>query len=533
MLTKCRFWALFILALLPACLFADFPPLPTGTNISENLTPADSATLQNSISLAVNDADQAIAVWLTPLSNCSCTLTGAYATAESFSDTWSLPALIPLTGLGLPTNEVIHIEVDLDESGNAWAILTVGDGVQNQVAVMQYSFLTGSWGALTVLSSDVDPIFNVSIAQSSSAGFAAAAWVSASDQAMAVIFDGAAWGNAITAGPGGEVSFVDIDINDNQTAVLVFTQNFTSLASRVFNGSTWTSADQSLSPFGANVVTSAIAGLDNFDNGLIIWEAQMNQSSIYANAVAGGVVSGTPTLLSSPLQDGSVPALDVSPNGRFIAAWQETLPAAGFAIVGLAGTIMGSVSNIVLSPKMDQYICEMQASINDIGNAVAAWCLDMNTIQAVTSQAGAAFTAPQTLSALNDISDQQVTGVSLAGPVVAWFDHDPANPAVLVSRFGGLPPGPPVAALSFTGKAYSNKFLDRSQRVHRLVWVPTNDMSITGYNIYKNGQLLDIIPASGPYFLLDVLPYKQLDEYQLTAFNIYGGESPPLTVVLY
>lgn len=110
----------------------------------------------------------------------------------------------------------------------------------------------------------------------------------------------------------------------------------------------------------------------------------------------------------------------------------------------------------------------------------------------------------------------------------------PFTPADLYTYIFAPPaPSTPLPPSDFRGKTVKNKFATQIEYIHHLKWVPSPDPTVVGYKLFRNGHLIAVIPAEGPFKFHDHNRKKRKrDLYVLQSFNANGLLSIPLTVTL-
>lgn len=84
----------------------------------------------------------------------------------------------------------------------------------------------------------------------------------------------------------------------------------------------------------------------------------------------------------------------------------------------------------------------------------------------------------------------------------------------------------------FEGRAIKNKFLTQTDLTNKLTW-DSNDPSIVGYLLYRNGVLLKTFTGNKEFEFIDHNRRKgETDVYTLIAFNAGGAQSQPVTIIL-
>jgi len=96
-----------------------------------------------------------------------------------------------------------------------------------------------------------------------------------------------------------------------------------------------------------------------------------------------------------------------------------------------------------------------------------------------------------------------------------------------------IPLTPPLPPSHFAGKTIENKFATQTDIIHCLKWKPSPDQSVFKYELFRNGRLIAVIPASGPFVYLDHNRRKNVpDTYTLIAVSANGLQSLPVTTVV-
>ena len=90
-----------------------------------------------------------------------------------------------------------------------------------------------------------------------------------------------------------------------------------------------------------------------------------------------------------------------------------------------------------------------------------------------------------------------------------------------------------ASATNFSGYVTTTRYLTQTDRVNNLVWTPSSDPLITGYELRRNGIQIYNAPANGPYRYADHNRSKKgTDVYTLISQGQNGLQSLPLTVVI-
>ncbi len=92
---------------------------------------------------------------------------------------------------------------------------------------------------------------------------------------------------------------------------------------------------------------------------------------------------------------------------------------------------------------------------------------------------------------------------------------------------------PPLPAASLTGENLCISFLTQRNLVQRLVWTASPSPNIVQYRIYQNGILVGSINPNQPFiFDFHNISANISITYSVTALNLFGEESAPISIVL-
>jgi protocatechuate 3,4-dioxygenase beta subunit len=102
---------------------------------------------------------------------------------------------------------------------------------------------------------------------------------------------------------------------------------------------------------------------------------------------------------------------------------------------------------------------------------------------------------------------------------------------VAVINFAPSPtPSPPR---NIAGQVLVSRFVNQTDRVHRITWKASHDPSVVGYHVYRNSKRIATISPKGPFVYEDHHRHKKrIDRYAVTAFNASEEESSPLSIDL-
>lgn len=84
----------------------------------------------------------------------------------------------------------------------------------------------------------------------------------------------------------------------------------------------------------------------------------------------------------------------------------------------------------------------------------------------------------------------------------------------------------PLPAMDFGAISIKDIYLDHTNRINRISWIPSTDPLISGYRLFRNGQLIATIPLSGPFVYDDGRRNRhEVDTYTIYTFNYLGTTS--------
>lgn len=91
----------------------------------------------------------------------------------------------------------------------------------------------------------------------------------------------------------------------------------------------------------------------------------------------------------------------------------------------------------------------------------------------------------------------------------------------------------PAPATDFFIERFKNRFLNATYYINFITWSPSVDPAVVGYNLYRDGKLIAVLPAAEPYEYGDVKKNKKIHgTYTLTAFIANGQESNPVSFTI-
>lgn len=321
------------------------------------------------------------------------------------------------------------------------------------------------------------------------------------------------------------------------------------------------------------------------DNGVIVWEQSNGVNTIIqASTVVRGDIPSAPVNLSLPGNDAHNPTVDMNFNGYAVAVWFRSngtnnviqastmqLSGAWSAPVNISDPTLNSILPVVkvdsagnalivwlsIDPATVAFSVKSsvipfgkspttpinlstgvvkstpQLALNSSGDAIVVWgelISNHNVIEVTEANSVfGPFSKPITISPPNQDSFTPQVGIDSAGnATVVWANF--TIEAIQGSNGTDLFPVPPS---NIVGKVIKNEFLTQTDRIHRITWTPSPDPAIVSYNIFRNGKLIKIVPASGPFVFNDHDRSKNHpDTYTVKAVNNVGLESTGISVTL-
>lgn len=282
----------------------------------------------------------------------------------------------------------------------------------------------------------------------------------------------------------------------------------------------------------ANVYTTFDPTTDQF---LAVWADIATGFPMYSFYAAGAWSTDAPISSSASVQNDVLCACNPS-TGIFIATWadinQQSLPfysiytpGSGWSPAATITTSSGVGDNVAVS-------CDLST-----GQFLASWS-DVLNGQATYSfyTPGTGWSIPAIISPLSNSASDIITCFnSTSGQFLAtWADN--SNPDQIFnptySFFTNILPPPPPS--HFVGTVVRNRFLTQTEIVHKLVWSPPGDSTlIVSYQISRNGVVIAVVPASGPFTYYDHnRNNNSKDIYTIVSINADGKQSTPSSIIL-
>lgn len=482
---------ILVYLLLPAIGMAAYPPLPTA------LPPPGEAPL-----IVTDENNHALAVYADAD-------TGNLLTYYFSNNVW--------TSIPFPVVTVLGLSVDMEPMGTA--IAQIDDGA----AITTYSFDGTSWMALSPNPLAINNSFGGGIALLSP-GQGLTSWIDSGSNVIASFLTGNAWGIPTTLGVG--ISDV-VAYSANGTAIISMESSGDVYAS-YYNGSSW-SVVPALVASDASLLS---LGIDANGNGLALM-SDSTTGDLTASNFNGSI--WLPPVIVGPAPDlaFSEQPLAMSANGSAVAVWQRNN--SGLSIYDNYYSIFNGTTwstPILFQSGVDG--SEPAVAIDDTGNSLIIYGLNSPPeAQIVVGQlpSGGVLTTQVVYNRGPDTNFPYVS-ISLSSngfSAIGWAEtvggSDTLNPFVAAVTLGSPTDG------SFS--SCKNKFAMQTDIVNVISFVPSTDFAVASYYIRRNGVLIAIIPAFGPYVYQDGNRVKgQTDVYTIVSVGADGQESLPLMITV-
>lgn len=329
-------------------------------------------------------------------------------------------------------------------------------------------FFAGNWSLVNNLGTGD---FDPSIAYSAN-NTAVAGWFDIVLGTTVNNFTGGLWQGPIVLDPAGGSPVVGIDSSGK--ALAVWTNSSGNVVFSVFNGTSWS-------------ITQGIAATTGNDTLSLVMTPGGTAVATWIGSSLGGFSS--------------------SYNGFF---WS--------APIQITGGPIGTGFNKFLS-----------LSVSDNGNALAVWTITASPLEIRSSRlalGGTAWTPQEFVASVSrDItfldSSLSENGIGFASWALVEIPEQFATASI-------PPPGPS----NMQGIACKNRFAMQTECVNTITWTPSRDPAVVAYYLRRNGILIAVIPAQGPYIYVDHDRCKVVDTYTLTAVYPGGEESLPVSITL-
>lgn len=407
-------------------------------------------------------------------------------------------------------NPMREVQVAMDATQTAVSVY-----VDATLGELRSSYFDGTvWTniATPIATVPVDPTFTFPVLDMDGSGNAVVVWwdQNVTPGIFASEFDGntATWSApTLLSGPN-LGNFPRVQYSENGTAVATWRDDANNIVASVFNGTSWTTPPPII--IAANG-TNPEVGMDAAGNSLIVWEDLTTNELMSSFNLAAPV-----TIPSGPISFSSF-SFAMSQDGTAVVLWRD-----GANNINYSNFIGGVWSGpLPLTNSTDFFTVTMDR----LGNALAI----INSTSSYKPSSG--VFGPLDPVGIEPLDVVGGFGIALAdngrGFVTTLFDNDEGRGAYGTYTLLTIPP--PV----IFGRVCDNKFASQTDHVHIITWLPSPDANVVAYYLRRDGVLIAIIPASGPFIYVDHNRPKRIPEvYSLTAVNNLGQESVPSIIVL-
>lgn len=198
-------------------------------------------------------------------------------------------------------------------------------------------------------------------------------------------------------------------------------------------------------------------------------------------------------------------------------------PGSGWSPIDTITTTSSVIDNVTISCDLNTgHFLAFWSNLSNGDPTYSFYTLD-NGWSSPAIIASPASTASDIFSSFNSLTGQFLT---------TWSDNS-NNDLIFVPTYSFLtnvlPPSLPPPPSSFVGTALHNCFL---KRTYKLDWTPpSNFFSIVSYQISRNGNVIAVLPASGPFTYIDhIRRLKREEVYTIVSIDAAGRQSAPLTL---
>lgn len=334
------------------------------------------------------------------------------------------------------------------------------------------------------------------------------------------------WGALQTLTPTGTGGFAPVSAySANGTAVVIWEDGSSNLVASNFNGISWT-------------VTPPIIASNIFDG---IYDVKMDAAGhalvTYEDSITGDLFSTyyNGTTWSVPVDVSTAPvattvSMAFSPGGVGFTVWVN---AGGMAFYSQFTEAAGGASGSWSAPvQFASNAFEATVAVDSFGNALFAWQDETShTAFSILKPFGGPLGAPDVVA--TSVSNLQPILSALADNGRGFVDGlTPVGEGnALLGTFTILPSPTPLIV---SASVCTDKFASQSDRINIITWFPSFDPTVANYLLNRNGVLIAVIPASGPFIFLDHNRCKGVtDTYTLTPVDAFGTPlAPPAVIVL-
>lgn len=333
----------------------------------------------------------------------------------------------------------------------------------------------------------------------------------------ASFFSGSVWSTPVIIGNAGDSSPV-VAFSENGDVIAGWNSGSSGpLVANFYNG-TW-HVPLPLDPTGS----FRSVGIDADGNGIALWEGSGGEINV---RIFNGTTHSWLTAQNIAGNMGNFgSSLAVSSRGTAVVVWVDSSNAGQSSTYGTVWSPPFLFTNdfIVASPSV---------SVNDKGNALVVWGSNTPLIRSSRLSLGSNVWSNPSLvdNPAQDIQTNIVTSLSANGVGFAgWESFNDGDEQFNFFVNATLQPTP---ASNLLVRTCTNRSPTKNEQILEITWSPSLDPTVTAYLLYRNDELIAIIPAAGPYLYCDHSRCKSRDVYTVIAVDLDGTESTPITITL-
>lgn len=331
-----------------------------------------------------------------------------------------------------------------------------------------------------------------------------------------------------------------VEINERGDAVAAWKVASDTVGQKVgaatYNAGTglWTTVD--LDPSQSDIGSVPRVGIDENGNAVVVWTRRLTLVGPYemvAASFAYGVGWGAPVVLASSTEFIKPQGYVVMDHaGNSTATWSQF--EGGIEQVYASSLPLGgawSTPEIISTDGIDNSISvgvdQTPISVDSQGNVIVIIQQSDNSLQSVARFFATGWQAPELIYIFPGTLETNIGYGSCGFAIALWLDSLFPNPPIVraADNFGIFPP-----PAGFRLKKCCDKTASQKICLNNLEW-DSSPGCILFYQILRNGTLVATIPGNKkPLFRDPICKKNRPVTYTLTATNIYGIESAPVTL---
>lgn len=436
--------------------------------------------------------------------------------------------------------------VGIDSAGNLTAIW-----IENGVVSSATLPAGGSWSTETTISNTGASNASISVDNN---GNAVAVWVRNGFIEASQKPFGSSWGNVSLLSSTGAETSPDVSIGANGTIIAVW-HSVSSGADLVIYakgsvGGSWGSQTSIIATTPAMHHNYPKVVVDLNGNAVAMWYRYGLSGSTYSSVqvlsstlIAGSSTWGVPTLLSNPgmlnLANFAFSKIKTDAKGNIMAEWVNSYDGSTFNIESAVRPNTGTWNLGGLLDGTDPYAYQGSISVASTGDSVVNYMFFDGTnltIQSIESCVQGIvfnfFTNPVTISQGTNNAYPKVASQSLNNQINAasvWLQNNGTNTTVQAVTGSKILVSPPS---NLTVTQNSNNFGVFTENYNTLNWTASPDSDVIEYIIYRNGVVVQAVPASTLQFVDQNTPVASGSiTYGVAALSSQLMVSPLVTAV--